>query len=106
MANVSIPHFDLPFRFGTYGTNAAVVQQDSTTDVRNCVEAILRTQSGSRLYVPAFGVDDPSFSAPVDPSNLHQQIVANELRAEMYIGTTESESPWILDLIVEVRANV
>lgn len=104
---VTIPHFDLPFRFGAYGQNASVVQQDSNLDVRNCVEACLRTEAGSRLYVPVFGVDDPTFrTVPVDTSQLQQQIALNEPRAEVFLSTGPGDQPWIETLIAEVSTYV
>ena len=104
----TIPHFDLPFRFGTAGGNAAVVQQDSVKDVRNCVEACIRTDAGSRLYVPQFGVDDPTFrTQPLDMTQLHAQIVLNEPRADVIISSHVDElSPMINDILVEVGNNV
>lgn len=77
---MNIPHFDLPFRFA--GLTAAVVEQDSSKDVTNCVEAALRTTRGTRLYVPDFGIDDPTFEKlPVDVNKIKAQVLRNEPRA-------------------------
>lgn len=90
----------MPFRFGVNGANAAVVQQDTQADVRNCVELVLRTEVGSRLHVPGFGIDDPTFSVqPVSTTALEQAVVENEPRA---VTTFES----VVDLVTETMADI
>lgn len=93
MAEVIIPHFDLPFRI-TLNHHAAVVQQDTVEDVTNCVNAILRTTRGTRYYVPLFGIDDPTFQiAPIDLVAIENQVAESEPRAHM-----------ILDQLIETVA--
>lgn len=85
MSSVSNPHFDLPFRFGANG-HIAVVQQGSLDDVRNGVQAVLRTQLGTRMFVPQFGIDDPTFQTiPIDLVALQDQILASEPRASIIL---------------------
>lgn len=55
------PHFDLPFRFGATGS-AVCVEQDSTENIENAVEAVFRTTIGQRLELPEFGVPDQAFT--------------------------------------------
>jgi len=76
------PHFKLPFRFGKDG-HADVVEQDSTDDVKQCVEAIMRTPQGFRLEIPGFGIEDPNFieNGP-DEISLRRAIDAWEPRAD------------------------
>lgn len=51
----NVPHFAYPFRFGV-GGHAATVDQDELDDIRNCVMILLRTEVGSRLDLPEYGV--------------------------------------------------
>jgi phage baseplate assembly protein W len=85
VAGVSIPHFDLPFRF-TPGVHASVVQQDAIADVSNCVFAIVNTERGSRYYHPTFGIDDPTFDTmPLDTNKIIDQVIESEPRAAVAI---------------------
>jgi hypothetical protein len=89
---IPIPHFDLPFRFGTKGENAAVVLQDTVEDVRNCVEAVIRTQSQTREFVPTFGIEDPTFQIqPVDTNTIEQSVTTNEPRSHMVFTSVADE---------------
>lgn len=105
---VTIPHFDLPFRFGVSGESAAVVQQGSQQDVRNCVEAIIRTPVGSRLHVPNFGIDDPTFlTSPLQTTNIEQQVIANEPRAVVALDSIVDEINTMADdITAEVSGSV
>lgn len=99
---VLIPHFDLPFRF--YGNSTAVVEQDSNEDIANCVEAILRTPSGTRDDVEQFGTDDLTFSnRPVNIDLLTSQILSQEPRAEILM---REESEIFGDLVAIVIAEI
>ncbi|HTU13701.1 MAG TPA: GPW/gp25 family protein [Solirubrobacterales bacterium] len=59
-----VPHIKLPLTFTDWGT--AVVEQDSAEEIRQCVELVLRTPTGSRVEVPEFGIDDLAFSRSTD----------------------------------------
>lgn len=88
MAEVGIPHFDLPFRFAP-NKHGRVVQQDSEADVVNCVHATLRTTRGFRFYVPSFGITDPTFQeAPIDLTVVESEVAENEPRARMILDQT------------------
>ncbi len=77
---VTIPHFDYPFRF--VGGRSAVVQQDSLDDVKNCVIAALKTERGTRAWVPQFGITDPTFEEqPVHLNQMEREINDSEPRA-------------------------
>lgn len=101
---VTIPHFDLPFRFTPKGP-VAVVQQNSQQDVRNCVEAVVRTEKGSRIFSPDFGIVDPTFAVyPVDLDEIQSQVVLNEPRATIVFSQSFD---FVVDSIVgQVTANV
>lgn len=51
-----IPHFDLPLRLVV--NTLSVAEQDTVTDVVNCVEAVARHRPGDREMLPEFGVFD------------------------------------------------
>jgi hypothetical protein len=102
VAVLMIPHFDIPFRI--VGPRAVVVEQDSLKEVSNCVWAILGTQIGTRLEVPSFGIEDPTFqSQPIRTDLLVQAVLENEPRAVILMD----QNPSILDsMIAEVLARV
>jgi len=77
---ISQPHFDLPMRYGN--GREVVVQQDTVEDVRNCVEAGVRTVRGTRPWVPNFGISDPTFeNQPIDLISIGREIYDSEPRA-------------------------
>jgi hypothetical protein len=102
--SVAIPHFDLPFRFGAAGGHAAVVEQNTIQDVRNCVEACIRTEVGSRLYVPIFGISDPVFTnQPVDTVKMEEEVILNEPRAQLtFLSTIDEIDKMISEITVGV----
>lgn len=66
------PHISLPFRYiwQAGGQRLAVTDEDSTDEVADCVELILRTEQGQRRPDPGFGrpagllfTTDPDLSA-------------------------------------------
>jgi hypothetical protein len=64
MAAVEIPQFSMPLR--VVGGRFAVVEQDSPDEIRDQVEALIRTPQGSRLDLPDFGISDPTFRLDPD----------------------------------------
>lgn len=68
------PHFDFPMRLA--GKTIAVVEQDSYTDVFNCIHCIVRTPQGYRDEAPDFGIPDLTFS--VIPSGIENRLPAIE----------------------------
>ena len=78
---VTTPHFALPFRF-IAGT-AAVTEQDSTEEVMDCVQAIVRYTHGDRTELPEFGLPDLLFTTgDIDTELIDQLIQEWEPRAE------------------------
>ena len=59
MSYPRIPHLALPFRI--VDGRAAVTEQDTFEEIRDCVQAIIRTPRGFRLELPDFGVPDQTF---------------------------------------------
>jgi hypothetical protein len=103
---VSVPHFDMPFRFGTGGAHAAVVEQNTGDDVTNCVEACLRTTRGTRMFVPNFGITDPLFAIKQSPflaiEQMQAEVQENEPRASTQFTDVGSLDAMIANIIVEV----
>lgn len=82
---INTPHFDLPFRFTGSG-HAVTIEQGTEKDIKNCVNAALRTTRGTRLYVPNFGIEDFVFdNMPIDENTLIGQLLDSEPRAEVEI---------------------
>jgi len=78
---VSIPHFAFPPQIRSDG-HLSVVEQDSHEDILGCVYVALKTDIGSRLYVPEFGVSDYTFNnAPIPRDKLMAEIQTSEPRA-------------------------
>jgi hypothetical protein len=101
---VGTPHFDIPFRF--VGGSPAVVEQDTSEDITNCVEAILRTPQGFRVYDnrAEFGIEDPTFELqPVDIELMKNTVVAQEPRADVVF----SENTSLVDsLVANIKVEV
>jgi len=102
-----IPHFDMPFRFGTGGQHAMVVEQSGLEDVTNCVEACLRTTRGTRMYVPNWGITDPTFSIKPLPQfaiqRMEQEVAQNEPRATTtFTDLGDVLDPMIANIVAEV----
>lgn len=60
MAKVQTPKLAVPFRMTPKG--AVVVEQDSTEEIEQCAEAVLRTPLGYRIENPEFGLRDQTFN--------------------------------------------
>jgi hypothetical protein len=106
MASPLIPHFDLPFRFGTSGRHAASVEQDSIDDVTNCVETLIRCPIDFRPEVPGYGTPDQTLQmAPVDSEFILSQALRWEPRASVLIEQSlDSVDYLITKLLAQVAA--
>lgn len=87
--NVTTPQMDFPPRFhidDDGNVDVAVVEQDSLSDIRNCLQVILRTPIDSREELPEFGVEDPTFrQQPLDPTGLENALNEWEPRANVTV---------------------
>jgi phage baseplate assembly protein W len=63
-SGVAVPHFSLPFQI--VAGAAAVNEQDSFDEIRDCAEAIARCPHGFRIEAPDFGVPDQAFTTDPD----------------------------------------
>jgi len=79
-----LPHFSLPFRFGS---SAAVTEQDSIEEIADCVLATMLCPLGFRVELPSYGVADPTFSSPlVDVEELREVVARWEPRSELTVA--------------------
>jgi len=106
ITNGSVPHFDLPFRFGVIdgSVQAAFQEQDTIDDLANCVEMAIFYRQGERDLVPTFGITDPVFKVqPLDVQGMTAQIERHEPRVNILM----TQNPdWYDALIAHIRANV
>lgn len=84
-ATVGVPHLAFPPKIGG-GGHMTSVEQDSEEDILGCVYVALKTQLGSRYYVPTFGVSDYTFTEPVPVSLLQAEILTSEPRATLELS--------------------
>lgn len=96
------PHFAIPFRF--LSGHAVENEQDSIDDIAACVEAILRTEPGSRLDAPEFGTPDQTFSTGVNVQEVERDIRRWEPRAELAIEEGWDFATFTEQLRIELSA--
>jgi hypothetical protein len=81
-------------------TAPVVVEQDSLEDVINCVSAALRTDKGSRVDMPTFGVPDPTFQVlPMDTNEIIAEVTSHEDRAAITLAETPDKLDSLIDQI-------
>lgn len=89
------PHFAIPFKIGTIGhgdPTALVTEQDSEEEIFDCVEVILRYETGYRIEKPEFGTPDQTFAEPTpDTTRVFEAIDRWEPRAEPIIEVNLDE---------------
>lgn len=101
MSDIQVPDFAFPLRLGT-GSDFAMVEQDSVDEIMQSVEVLLSTTRGSRVELPEYGIDDPSFTG-VDLQDISDAIVDWEPRASV---TLSDEIDSKDELIQHIRAEV
>lgn len=98
-----VPKFSIPFTF--VGGKALVVEQDSDTDIMQCVRAILRTPQGSRTEAPGFGMPDMTFEIANGAISSAAGKALAQYEPRAHVEITEAPNT-IDDLIDNVRVNV
>ena len=79
-----LPHLSLPLELA--GARYATVDQDSSSEVAVCVEAICSFPKGYRAERPDFGIDDPAFQTlPLETAGLEADVRAWEPRAQLVL---------------------
>lgn len=92
MAEVEVAHFSVPFRY--VAGKALVVEQDTLEEIRQCIEAALRTELGFRDEAPDFGTEDTTFqTVPIDTGTLVNQVITSEPRAVEIVDMDQSIHP-------------
>jgi phage baseplate assembly protein W len=98
MSDIQIPHFSLPFRI--HNGSAVVVEQDSTDEILDCVQAICSYPAGSRPEQPDFGIPDQTFrQGGVDTDAIAAAVDQWEPRAHAVASADNSS---LADLISQV----
>jgi phage baseplate assembly protein W len=101
---MAVPHFSYPFRLTGSGS-VAVVEQDTTDEIAQCVQAIISTDEGSRVEIPEFGVRSllgTSYRATL-PNEILRKVQQFEPRAVVDLDLTVDK---IDDLIRYVNVTV
>lgn len=80
-----IPHIAIPFDFIQQGVGGVNVnEQDSLDDVYDCVQAIMRTETGFRPELPAFGIADQTFTqGEIDLPQIKDDVSTWEPRSDV-----------------------
>ena len=85
------PHFSFPLRAS--GSTFAQVEQDSTEEIHDCVEASLRTFEGTRVEAPEYGIPDATFEqlGPDVTADSYLLAVAKDEPRARLLGEAETE---------------
>lgn len=98
-----IPHFRIPFDFIQEGGRvaAAETEQGSADEVFDCVQAIIRTQHGSRIENIDFGINQQEFKqAPLDLARLQADVLEWEPRANVVFSTQSDEFDHLIQRVL------
>jgi len=82
-----VPKFKVPLELS--GSSFAVIEQDSTREVEQCIEAIVRTPIGDYLDNPELGVPDFAFRSDGSDDLLLDAISDWEPRATTTVTAEE-----------------
>lgn len=86
-----LPHFSVPFAFGTNG-QAVVVEQDTVAEVAACCRVILSCPVGHRPELPAFGLVEQEFrQGGPDPDAIRSALATWEPRADATVEVAPAE---------------
>lgn len=97
-----VPQLAFPLRIDPATGDFAVVEQDSLDDVRQCVYTLMLTPLGVRPLAPDIGVEDPTFSAGVDPDALAATLEEQEPRATVTVTANPVAGTGEQQITVEV----
>ena len=103
---VEVPHFAIPFHFHNHGDSFKphVVEQDTIEEIFQSVEVLVRTQLGSRIDEPEYGVEEQAFIHRGPDLDAYLSAIAQwESRASV---SAEFNQEQILELIFEVHLQV
>lgn len=95
-----VPQYARPFRI--VGGREVVVEQDTTREIMDCVETVLRCPVGARDETPEFGTPDQVFrEGGVDVDAVRSAVDRWEPRADATVSADE-----VIDLAQQVRVNL
>lgn len=98
-----IPHFAVPFKIGVLGhgaPTAMVTEQDTAEEILDCVEVVLRYETGFRQEKPEFGIADQTFVEGVpDTRRITQSVNVWEPRAETIITANVDELDALISIV-------
>jgi phage baseplate assembly protein W len=97
-----IPHLALPLELA--GPRYATVDQDTSSEVACCVEAICLFPKGYRAERPDFGIADPTFATlPLETAEVEADVRAWEPRAQLVLEQEDSvRDPGAVRLTIHV----
>lgn len=100
---MAIPHLAVPFALDGRG-HARTVEQDTVTEVGQCVAVLLATRPGDRLVVPGYGIDDRTFDTAdgIDDESIADAVAEWEPRVTVDITRAAIDRSGRLDITVEV----
>lgn len=101
MSHPIVPHFAFPFR--VRGSHAQTVEQDTLEDLSMCVEVLVATERGSRLELPAYGIDQLPLRTRINHNALLGAISEWEPRVTAsIIESYDGDDPLIRHLAVKI----
>lgn len=87
MSSVMVPHFLFPFQLN--GNAFAVIEQDTSQEIQQCVEILLLTPIDSRLVLPDYGTPETLFTQqPVNVPAILAKLNNWEPRAAVTLAQT------------------
>lgn len=102
MSSVMVPHFQFPFQLN--GDSFAVIEQDTTQEVQQCVEILLLTPVNSRLVLPDYGTPETLYAQlPINVPAILAKLNNWEPRAA---GDLEQTLDTIDQMVTYIQVNV
>jgi phage baseplate assembly protein W len=92
-ADIIVPKLAFPFRLSASGKRALCVEQDSVEEIVACVEVLLRTELGSRVEAPTYGISDQAFrQGGASLNEIRNAIAMWESRADVTLEAGDIEN--------------
>lgn len=103
MASPLIPKLSIPLTMGAHGLES--VEQGSIDEITGCVYAIIATPLGSRVELPDFGVEDPTFEQlPLDLEIQFMAAVAEWEPRAVFAGGSQEVLESTANITLEISA--
>ena len=98
---MTVPKFKVPFEIR--GTSAAIVEQDSSDEITQCVEAVLKTVVGTRDDRPEYGIPDVAFTQPDHPAGSTPAPTTAAIRRAIQRWEPRAETSLVDEVVGRVR---